>query len=137
MPRKKTHEEFIKELSEVNSNIEVLEKYQGKDIKIKCKCKICGNIWSARPNDLRRGYGCKNCRGNKLRKLFARSQETFVKDINEINENIMILGEYVNRQTKVLVKCRLCGNTFYLIPNNAFNRKRIPCPVCDDGFYIL
>lgn len=133
MPRRKTHEEFIDELNNTNHNIKILGEYINTHTPIECECRICGNIWNIRPNDLLRGSGCNKCKYDKLRKLFAKSQEDFVKRIKEIDENISVLGEYVNNSTNVLVQCKLCGNTFYLIPNNVFNRKRIPCPVCDDG----
>lgn len=37
MGKKKTHKEFITELSKLNSKIELLEEYKGSDKKILCK----------------------------------------------------------------------------------------------------
>ena len=46
--KRKTHEEFINELQNINTNIEVLEHYVGCDTKILCRCKCrgytCGNV---------------------------------------------------------------------------------------------
>lgn len=58
----KTHEVFIKELKQINPNIEVLSKYQKSSIKIKCKCKICGHEWEAIPSNLLRKRSCPSCK---------------------------------------------------------------------------
>lgn len=133
MGRRKTHEEFVKQMKDMKPNIEVLGEYQTENVKIKCRCKICDNIWEPTPHDLLQGSGCVQCSKNKLRKLFSKSQEDFVKDINRINKNILVLGKYINMKTNVLVQCKLCNNKFNLHPNNIYNRKHISCPVCDDG----
>lgn len=38
------------------------ENYQGAKVHLKWKCGICGNIWSATPDNIRRGKGCPNWR---------------------------------------------------------------------------
>ena len=58
---KKTTEDFIKELSLVNNEIEIISDYNGASIKIDCKCKKRNNIWSAKPTHLLGGHGCPNC----------------------------------------------------------------------------
>ncbi|MBQ2408615.1 MAG: hypothetical protein II309_04185, partial [Bacilli bacterium] len=63
---KKTHEQFIKELEEINSNIEVLEEYKGASTKIKCRCKIDNHIWKVKPNSLlNMKSGCPKCNSSK------------------------------------------------------------------------
>lgn len=57
----KTHEGFIKELSIINPNIEVLGKYINSSTPILCRCKIDGYEWSPKPNDLLSGKGCLQC----------------------------------------------------------------------------
>lgn len=58
---KKTTEDFIKEMSLVNNEIEIMSQYNGASIKIDYRCKKCGNIWSAKPTHLLEGHGCPNC----------------------------------------------------------------------------
>lgn len=50
MSRRKTHEEFLEELNNINPNIEILEKYKGSNIKLLCKCKIDKYEWYATPH---------------------------------------------------------------------------------------
>jgi ribosomal protein S18 len=61
----KSNEKFIEELLEVNSDIEVLEKYINSKTKIECRCNICNNIWSSKPSHLLTGSGCPKCRFSK------------------------------------------------------------------------
>lgn len=58
---KKTHEQFIKELFKINSNIEISSSYNGHLQNIDCKCKICGHIWSTRAGHLLESHGCPSC----------------------------------------------------------------------------
>ena len=58
----KTKEQFVKELKEVNPNIEVLGDYVNTHTKIKCRCKIDGAIWYTYPaNLLNNSAGCPCC----------------------------------------------------------------------------
>ena len=72
MPRKKTHEEFVEELSKINPNIEVLGEYKDSRTGIKCKCKVCGYMgddkkdWTPRPDKLLSRGECPGC--NKIKR---------------------------------------------------------------------
>lgn len=50
--KKKTTEQFVEELKEINPDIIVLGEYRGSKVDIACKCRVCGFEWSARPNNL-------------------------------------------------------------------------------------
>lgn len=58
---KKTHEEYVDELLLINPYVNAIEKYLSADDCIQHKCLICGNVWSARPNDILCGKGCPKC----------------------------------------------------------------------------
>lgn len=49
---KKTHEEFLLELNELDAKCEPLEEYNGKDVDIKFKCLRCGGIFHQTPHKL-------------------------------------------------------------------------------------
>ncbi len=79
---RKTHEKFIKELTEKNSDIEVLEKYTNRTTKILCKCKIDGYEWEVTPASLLQGTGCPSCNSSKGEKK--------IKDfLNKINQSFI------------------------------------------------
>ena len=62
--KQKTQEEFENEMSKKSPNIIILGKYINNKTKLKCQCKICGNIWEASPNALLRknATGCPKCK---------------------------------------------------------------------------
>lgn len=59
--RYKSTADFIKELNDINPNIEVIGDYNGSEFPIKCKCKLCGHIWSPISRSLKNNEGCPNC----------------------------------------------------------------------------
>lgn len=58
---KKTTDSYIKEVNDVNANIEVLEEYINAKTPILHKCKIDGYKWLAQPTNVLTGYGCPQC----------------------------------------------------------------------------
>lgn len=60
--RRKTHEQFLADLERVNPTIDALSKYEGRKIKIPCRCKTCDHVWNVTPNSLLQGAGCPACK---------------------------------------------------------------------------
>lgn len=59
---KKTNEQFLSELSQVNPTIVPLEEYKGNQEKIRCLCTIHNYEWNVEPNKiLYRRTGCPKC----------------------------------------------------------------------------
>lgn len=69
---KKQHDEYVKELSIVNPNIEVIETYIAARIPILHRCKIDGHIWSTSPTSTLHGYGCPRCSESKGEKAICK-----------------------------------------------------------------
>lgn len=63
----KTTDQFKRELSERNPNINVLGKYINNKTKILVECLVCGNKWNVVPASLLNGHGCPQC-GKQRRK---------------------------------------------------------------------
>ena len=124
--RKKTHEEFIAQLKNINPNIEILGKYLGSKHKIECRCKVCNNKWSTTPDHLLHGTGCIECQTKK-----PRTPESFVDDMKNINPNIKILGNYIDNKTKIECRCLICDNEWDVLPKSLLQRHG--CPNCARG----
>lgn len=107
MPDKKSHNEFIEEMAQNKPDIEVLGQYTSARSKILCRCKKCGFEWSVMASSVLHKKGCPKC--GKSLKL---SHEEFVNRIKDIDPNIIILSTYKNSASKVLVQCKLCGQTW-------------------------
>jgi DNA-directed RNA polymerase subunit M/transcription elongation factor TFIIS len=61
-PLKKTHQQFIDELSKKNKDVLILTEYKNTDTKIKFKCLKCGKEHMASPYRLLQGRGCISCK---------------------------------------------------------------------------
>lgn len=59
--KRKTQQEYVDEVSELNSNIDVIGEYINDATAIIHKCKIDGTEWFAKPTHILRGTGCPMC----------------------------------------------------------------------------
>ena len=126
---KHTHERFLKDLLKVTTTIKVLEKYIDNKTKIKVECKVCGHIWKATPNSLKRGRtGCPPCGIRRRTKKKTHTHEQFMNDIAKLNQDINILGRYRKATTKIKVECKVCNHTWY--PKPCGLKNGLGCPKC-------
>lgn len=59
---KKHPKDYEDELKKIFPNIEIIEPFKKSNIRIKCRCNICGNIWEPYPYSLLKSKGCPNCK---------------------------------------------------------------------------
>lgn len=110
--KRNTPKQFIDKLTSVNKNIEVLGTYTTANSKVKVQCKICNYIWEPISSSLLSGNGCPKC-ANQI----TISHNDFLERIKHSkNNNIEILGEYVDSKTSIKCRCNICGNVFYAMP---------------------
>lgn len=62
---RKSHEQYVNELKELNKNVLVLGTYVNANTPILHKCLIDGNEWFAAPTNMLFGYGCPQCNESK------------------------------------------------------------------------
>ena len=116
----------------LNPNIEFISPYSGIEKPIKCLCHVCGNIWiSNRPIDLfKRPGGCPVCslksRADKRRK----TTEEFKKDLNIVNPNIEVEGEYTGSHKLIRCRCKIDDSHWSSYPANLLNGSA-GCPICN------
>ena len=122
--KRKTHEQFIKDVSIVNNNITIIGIYNGSKNPIECKCNKCGYMWNPTPSDILSGNSCPKCAKN-----MRKTNDEFVNDMNGINPNIEIIGEYVNANTPIKCKCKICNHQWEPKPTNIYHNKA-GCPIC-------
>ena len=130
MKKRKTQEEFEKELSLVLPNIEVLSEYININTKMRFKCLIHDFEFDAFPQNMLRSHGCRKCGNEKQSIKQTKSHETFVKDLQKINPNIEVVGRYVNMDTKVKVHCLIDGYIWDADPRKLY--RGIQCAVCSN-----
>lgn len=79
----KSHEQFAKDLSFINENIEIIGKYDGAKNNIEVKCLKCGHIWNPTAGSLLSGNGCPCCKRSKGEEKI----ESYLKNNNIIYES--------------------------------------------------
>lgn len=123
MSKRKTHEEFIKELNVINNNIIVLSKYINNHDKIMCQCNICKYKWYPTPKTLLRGSGCPKC-AVKAKK----THQEFIKEIKIKHPNIDVIGMYNGNNHNILCKCKIDEHEWCPTPNSLLRGQG--CPKC-------
>lgn len=113
-----------------NDKIILIGEYINGDTNVEMLCNVCGNIWKPKPRKILEGSGCPNCFIIKRTK----TNEKFIKEVKDIcGERYTILSEYKNAIEKILLKCNICNNNWYVKPDHIINSKS-NCPICN---YIL
>ena len=94
--RRTTQLDFVDRLSTSNPGIEVIGEYIGAFEPIKCKCKVCGNIWNPRAHDVLLGSGCPEC---------SHSATSFVEQfILKSFRNVLGVEKVLSRDKKAIGK---------------------------------
>ena len=111
----------------VQDEYEVLGEYKNSQEKILMKHVDCGLEYYVRPSNFSSGKRCPQCAINtrKTMKQFKEQIYSLVKDEYEV------LSEYISCKQKVLMKHKVCGSEYEVIPNNFLTGSR--CPICNRG----
>ena len=135
MPRKKTHEEFVKEVYElVGDEYIVLSEYKNNKIKIDLKHNKCGNIIKITPNSFLSGTRCSFCSHKKAGKKIRKTNDEFLQEVRKIvGDEYTVLGEYEKSNIKIPIRHNKCGRIFEPTPNNFLRGSR--CPYCQHRSY--
>ena len=124
-----THEDFVNKLYTINPDLEVLGEYTNAITKIKVRCKKCGSVYYKKPNNLISGVGCNKCSFQHSSEVQRMTQEEFLKKISiRGQENIEVLGEYINYKTHILCRCKTCGKEWMAPPSSLL--KGFGCRQC-------
>ena len=112
--RKKGHEVFKKEVYDlVGDEYIVVSKYKNIKTKVTMRHVKCGNVWKVVPLSFLRGNRCPKCSRYALK-----STEKFAREVKEKTKNeYLVLGEYKNFDSRVMVKHKTCGSEFFTFPN--------------------
>ena len=131
---RKTTEDFISEMKMVNSNIEVLSKYNGSHNLVKCKCLIDNCEWESYAcNLLNKSAGCPECAKRNIQNLESLSDEEFKRRLKETNQNIIALDTYINANTKIRFKCKVHNYIFKTSPRTFLYKGGKGCPYCNQS----
>lgn len=122
MPPKRTHDEFVAKLTEINPNIDVLGTYVNSSTHIRCRCKKDGYEWYPSPNKLMMGRGCPRC---------AKKEpyvDSFLRRMASMHPDITVLSRFNRGDQKVLCRCNIDGHEWNATPYSLL--KGSGCPKC-------
>lgn len=128
MSKRKTHEEYVQQVADINPNIEVIGTYIDAKTKILHKCEIDGTEWEARPDAILHGRGCPECKKRTISRKLSRTHEDYVRQVKEISPDIEVIGTYINSNTKVKFHCLIDDYIWDVYPNSIL--KGVGCPRC-------
>ena len=124
----KTHKQYIKELSLVNSNVIVLGEYSGATTPILHKCLKHEFEWYISPNNALHGNGCDKCKSEKIAEKRKCTHEEYLDKIACINPDIEVVEKYIDATTKILHRCRIDGYEWRASPHCIL--QGTGCPKC-------
>ena len=83
-----SHSDFITKFNASNpsaSTIEILSSYTRAIDKIKCRCRVCNNVWETAATELLRGSGCPKCKIAQVGR--NKSKQNTIKEWRKNNPN--------------------------------------------------
>ena len=122
-PRALSPELYEKRFHEKANNIVLMTPYQTCRKKVHVKCNTCKYEWDVRPLDFLASGECPKCIG-KLKK----TTDMFKEELGRINKDIEIIGEYIEANTNIRCKCKICNNEWNARPTNLLHGTG--CPIC-------
>ena len=118
---RKLNKEILQERSDKINNYEylILGDYINSSTKIEIRHLVCDRIFEQKPGNHLQGKGCLHCFGNKKSNI----EELQEKSNKKHNNTYLIIGEYINNETNILIKHLTCGLEFLTIPINHLRLK--------------
>lgn len=109
-------------MKKINKNIEILGEYLARNKKIKCKCLRCNKEWLAQPTHLINGHGCPECAKESISTKNTSLTTEIVSDriLSSTNREIIPIGKYNNKTTRIKCKCSKCNHVWNPVANNIF-----------------
>ena len=118
MSKKKTHEEYVQELLAKNPNVLVAEKYINMDTPTLHYCTSHDEYWKTTPYRALQGVGCKECKKEKFRQTRCKTQQQYIKEVETINTNIIVVGQYIDAKTPIKHYCKTHDIFWDTLPDN-------------------
>lgn len=115
----KSHDDFVQDLASINNFIKVIGEYKGSKSRIKCQCLDCNKIFETHPRDLLRGHLGHRCPVNH--QVRNKSPQQFLKELQAVNSEILLLEDYVSVDNKILCRCKKCGFEWSANPSDLLN----------------
>jgi hypothetical protein len=121
MTKKKTHEQYEKQLMDLEIDYWPMEQYNGALNPIIHEC-LSGHQWPAAPSKILSHKGCPYCSGVK-----KKTTETYIEELLSKNIHYTVIDEYISALTPILHECQE-GHQWNVTPNKILAGRG--CPSC-------
>ena len=121
MAKKKTQEQFEKEVHEKYPQIQIRGKYNGSNERVNVHCNIDEYDWDAYPSNLLT-YGCPCCNGRVI------TTQSFKNEIAKLHPEVEIIGEWNGINTPISCRCKECNFEWNYKPHSI---RTTGCPRCN------
>ncbi len=133
MAKRKTHNEYVSQVADVNPNIEVISKYVKDKAMIHFRCKKCGFEYSSRADNILKPILCKNCEGYRNIRYGVNDFYTLFPHFAAYMEDQRLahkIGAYSHK--KAWFVCPNCSTRIF---NSIVNvtKNGLSCPSCSSG----
>lgn len=119
--KKRTHQDFLNIIDElVGNEYEILSNYKNSNSNVKMRHTVCNHEYEVTPAKfIKRGQRCPNC--NKFKQFT--SDDFLNKLIEEGNHDYIHVGDFINMNTKTIIKHKECGYNREISPTHFFKSK--------------
>lgn len=126
--KKSLKKRISKLYSRKSDNVEILS-YDEKCIRVKCKCKICGDDYETSYDSLIQGSMHRKCAVSKALSDLRLSQEEVIKRVKSFGNNILIdFSNYYSADSLLDCKCKVCNHKWKARQKNLIRGRG--CPEC-------
>lgn len=116
--RKRTHEDYIKELKLKNPNLEVVDTYIDAVTNITHHCLLHDIYWKISPVRALKGCGCELCRREKFNKTRTKTHAWYTEKVQKLSPQIRVLEEYKGMRIPISHKCLKHNIIWNATPDN-------------------
>lgn len=113
----------------LGSDYEVQGDYEAYEKAFPILHKTCGRVFKKSLSSIEKNGQCTYCKKEEKLEKEKKSQEEFEREVQNAEEgNYQVLGQYVNRVTKIKLLHKQCGHIYEASPGQFIQGER--CPVC-------
>jgi len=128
-PKRKTQEQYVAELADINPTIVTLGQYTGINTKLKHRCIVCDNTWDVIPKSILSNVGCPKCYNIRRNNSTRKTTEYYKNEIKHKKIQLKVLGGYKTALTKISHECLICNHIWSIRPNDILSGNQ-GCPEC-------
>ena len=119
MSKRKTQEEYVKELAIKNPTVKLISEYINNRTPVAHYCEVHDVYWDIAPSSALKGHGCKKCCSEKIGNALRKTESEYIKELSLKNPTIKLVGKYIDAKTPTEHYCEIHKVVSKIVPYNA------------------